>query len=299
LRSALLVLILLVPPFPAGAPVDDVPIAVTIDDLPWIGPPHGDFSLAATDRLLEGLTSRGVEATGFVNCDRAEARDPILQRWLDAGMSLGNHSAGHKDLNSADVAEWTEDVRRCDRYLRDITAEPVRSFRFPFLHQGPTVERRQAAIDLLDELGYMNAHVTIDTSDYLMAVAYREALAKGDLAEADRVGRAYVEHLVAAARHYRDFARERFGRDVAHVILVHANALNADWLGPALDRLATEGFRFVPLEQALEDPVYDLPDGYVGGKGISWLYRVEPATPAAADWDQAQEDEIRERFGVR
>ena len=107
MRSALLVLILLVPPFPAGVPVEDVPIAVTIDDLPWIGPPRGDFSLAATDRLLEGLISRGVEATGFVNCDRAEDRDPILQRWLDAGMPLGNHSAGHKDLNSADLAEWT------------------------------------------------------------------------------------------------------------------------------------------------------------------------------------------------
>jgi peptidoglycan/xylan/chitin deacetylase (PgdA/CDA1 family) len=298
-KPLLLVLILLVPPSPAGAPVEDVPIAITIDDLPWIGPPRGDLSLAATDRLLEALSARGVEATGFVNCDRAEERDPILQRWLDAGMPLGNHSAGHKDLNSADLAEWTEDVRRCDRYLRGITAEPVRSFRFPFLHQGPTVARRRAAVVLLDELGYVNAHVTIDTSDYLMAVAYREALAKGDLAEADRVGRAYVEHLVAAARHYRDFARERFGRDVSHVILVHANALNADWLGASLDALAAEGFRFVPLEEALGDPVYALPDDYVGGKGISWLYRVEPAMPAAAEWDQAREDEIRQRFGVR
>lgn len=299
MRSFLLILILLVPPSPAGAPSEDVPIAITIDDLPWIGPPHGDLSLAGTDRLLEALTARGVEATGFVNCDRAETRDPILRRWLEAGMELGNHSAAHRDLNRADLAVWLGDVRRCDQYLRSLSVEPVRWFRFPMLHQGPTRARRQAAEELLVELGYVNAHVTIDTSDWLMAVAYREALARGDRAEAERVGRAHVEHVVAAARHYRDFARARFGRDVGHVLLLHANALNADWLGAALDALVAEGFRFVPLEQALEDPVYDLPDDYVGENGISWLYRVAPAMPAAAEWDQAREDEIRQRFGVR
>jgi peptidoglycan/xylan/chitin deacetylase (PgdA/CDA1 family) len=259
----------------------------------------GDRTLEATDRLLEALVSRGVTATGFVNCDRADDRGPILSRWRAAGMPLGNHSAAHRDLNRADLAVWLEDVRRCDRFLRRRTGEPVRWFRFPMLHQGPTLERRRAATELLEELGYRNAHVSIDTSDWLLAVAYREALARGDRAEAERVGRAHVEHVVQAARHYRDVARERFGRDVAHVILLHANALNADWLGVALDALAAEGFRFVPLEQALADPVYEMRDGYVGENGISWLYRVEPAVPAAADWDRAREDEIRERFGVR
>ena len=285
------------PPFP---PLDDgVPIAVTIDDLPWIGPPHGDLALSGTDRLLDALASRGVTATGFVNCDRARERDPILDRWLAAGMELGNHSAGHPDLNRTDLDAWLEDVRTCDRFLQALTGGPARWFRFPFLHQGPTLERREAVADALDELGYDNAHVTIDTSDWLLAVAYREALARGDRAEAERVGRAYVEHIVTMSRHYRDFARERFGRDVAHVLLIHANAMNADWLGAVLDALAEDGFRFVSLEEAMEDPVYDLPDGYLGESGISWLYRVEPATPAAAAWDQAREDEIRERFGVR
>jgi peptidoglycan/xylan/chitin deacetylase (PgdA/CDA1 family) len=294
-----LVLALLVVPPPLPTALDEeVPVAVTIDDLPWVGL-AGDRALEATDRLLEALVSRGVTATGFVNCDRADDRGPILSRWLTAGMPLGNHSAAHRDLNRADLGVWLEDVRRCDRYLRRLTGEPTHWFRFPMLHQGPTPERRFAAVELLEELGYRNAHVSIDTSDWLMAVAYREALARGDRAEAERIGRAHVEHVVDAARHYRDFARERFGRDVAHVILLHANALNADWLGATLDGLTAAGFRFVPLEQALADPVYSMRDGYVGENGISWLYRAEPAVPAAADWDHAREDEIRERFGVR
>jgi peptidoglycan/xylan/chitin deacetylase (PgdA/CDA1 family) len=297
LPTLLLALLVVPPPLPTALD-EEVPVAVTIDDLPWVGL-AGDRVLEATDRLLEALVSRGITATGFVNCDRADDRGPILSRWLTAGMPLGNHSAAHRDLNRADLGVWLEDVRRCDRYLRRLTGEPTHWFRFPMLHQGPTPERRFAAAELLEELEYRNAHVSIDTSDWLMAVAYREALARGDRSEAERIGRAHVAHVVDAARHYRDFARERFGRDVAHVILLHANALNADWLGAALDGLTAAGFRFVPLEQALADPVYSMRDGYVGENGISWLYRVEPAVPAAADWDQAREDEIRERFGVR
>jgi peptidoglycan/xylan/chitin deacetylase (PgdA/CDA1 family) len=297
LTGILLALIVVPPPLPT-AHYDAVPVAITIDDLPWVGL-AGDRALEGTDRLLEALVSRGVTATGFVNCDRADDRGPILSRWLTAGMPLGNHSAAHRDLNRANLAVWLEDVRRCDQYLRSATGQAARWFRFPMLHQGPTPERRRAAAELLDELGYRNAHVSIDTSDWLLAVAYREALSRGDSTAAERVGRAHVEHVVEAARHYRDVARERFGRDVAHVILLHANALNADWLGAVLDALEAEGFRFVPLEQALEDPVYGMQDGYIGENGISWLYRVDPAMPAAAEWDQAREDEIRERFGVR
>lgn len=300
MASALLMaLLLLVLPPPLPPSEEGVPIAVTIDDLPWIGATSQDVRLAATDRLLEALSARAVTATGFVNCDRAEPRDRILLRWLEEGMPLGNHSAAHRDLNRAEVAVWLEDVRRCDEYLRRLTGEPASWFRFPFLHQGPTMERRAAVVDALDRLGYENAHVSIDTSDWLLAVAYREALARGDGGEAERVGSAYVDHVTTMARHYRDFSRERFGRDVAHVLLIHANDLNADWLDEVLDALAAEGFRFVRLEEALADPVYDLPDGYVGGQGISWLYRVDPATPAAAEWDQAREEEIRERFGLR
>lgn len=294
----LALLVLLLPPPAAPPDAEGVPVAVTIDDLPWIGLAPGGRP-AATDRLLEALAARGVHATGFVNCDRAEPADPVLARWLAAGMELGNHSAAHRDLNRAELDVWIEDVRRCHRFLAGLESARPRWFRFPFLHQGPTPERRAAAADALRELGNENAHVTIDTSDWLMAVAYREALERGDAAEAELVGRAYVEHLVTMSRHYRDFARARFGRDVAHVLLVHANALNADWLGPALDAMAADGFRFVPLEESLSDPVYDEPDGYVGPDGISWLYRVEPATPSEADFDQARQDEIRDRFGVR
>ena len=35
-----------------------------------------------------------------------------------------------------------------------------------------------------------------------------------------------------------------------------------------------EKWSFIPLQEALKDPVYQLPDNYIGTQGISWLERI-------------------------
>jgi hypothetical protein len=46
---------------------------------------------------------------------------------------------------------------------------------------------------------------------------------------------------------------------------------------------------FVSLAEALSDPIYSQRDRYIGPKGFSWLYRIDPeGTRAAQAWD-AQE----------
>ncbi|MDP2479664.1 MAG: hypothetical protein Q8W51_14420 [Candidatus Palauibacterales bacterium] len=42
--------------------------------------------------------------------------------------------------------------------------------------------------------------------------------------------------------------------------------------------------------------MYGRPDDYVGRKGLSWLYRIAPASPGDAHWDDAQAVSIRSRF---
>ena len=110
-----------------------------------------------------------------------------------------------------------------------------------------------------------------------------------------RIGAAYVAHMVEAARHFREAAQQKFGRPIAHVLLVHATALNADWLGAVLDAYVEEGAEFVSLAEALDDPVYDRSDAYVGPRGLSWVYRAEPLSPTDP-WDEAAEAELRTRF---
>lgn len=262
-------------------------VALTFDDLPWGDPklPAAE-ALAATERLLAVLAAHQAPATGFVVCDRIGGREAILDRWRAAGMGLGNHSASHRDLDHADLATWQGDVRSCHERLARWSDRPL--FRFPYLHQGATRERHDAAAALLAELGSPIAHVSVDTSEWILADRYRKALAAGDEAKADRVRRLFTPHVVAAIDHFREVARERVGRDIDHVLLLHATRLVADRLDELLDALDARGTCFVPLADALADPVYAREDGYLGAKGLSWLYRIAPATPRDVAWDDRE-----------
>jgi peptidoglycan-N-acetylglucosamine deacetylase len=272
-------------------------MAVTIDDLPWIGTVHaGEDVEAALGRLITALADRGVPAAAYANCERAAPGAPRLRQWVDAGLELGNHSAAHLDLNTASLDTWLRDVRSCHRMIREITGQDRIYFRYPFLHQGPDPARQQAALDLLRELDSPIAHVTIDNSDWILSAAYREAVAAGDTQRQQQIAEDFVEHVLAATRHYQQVARTRVGRDIHHVLLLHANVMVADHAGTLLDRLAAEGFRFITVREAHDDPVYSLTDDYTGRLGLSWLYRLHPAAPELAAWDDAEAARLRARW---
>jgi hypothetical protein len=104
---------------------------------------------------------------------------------------------------------------------------------------------------------------------------------------------------MAAVRHYRGIAQRKFARDVDHILLLHSNALVADHLASLLDSLTAEGFRFVTIEEALRDSVYRVADGYIGAKGLSWLYRVEAGSAEDVAWDDTQAASLRLRLQGR
>lgn len=274
-------------------------VAITIDDVPWArsgqGPQPKEV-LELTDRLLAHLTSRDLVAAGYVNCDWAAEGAPVLRKWLAAGMTLGNHQAAHDNIDKVKESVYLEGVRRCDSQLRAVTGGPVKTFRFPYLANGKGAEKRDRVHGVLtEELGYQIARVTAANHEWLLARYYAEAQAAGDEARANEIADYYVEHVRASVANARAVARDKLGRDVAHVLLLHANTLAADHMGRALDALSSDGAVFVPIEKALADPVYALPNAFEGRGGISWLYRVAPIS--RTPWDDATMTEIRARFG--
>ena len=285
-------------PAVTGAAADQR-IAVTIDDLPWNGATSpGESVTEATRRLLSTLVSRGVPAVGFVNCARTSADDPLLREWRRLGMELGNHGSHHLNLDLVDAAAWVEDARSCRRTLASALDGPDRFFRFPYLHQGATEARRETAAEGLRGMGYSTAHVTIDNSEWILADAYGRALTAGESRRREAIATTYVEHMSAALEHFTAVARSVAGRDVAHVLLVHANSLAADHLGRVLDDFRARGVVFVTLSEALADPIYSQTDRYTGRKGLSWLYRIDPeGTRAAQMWDEEQAARIEQRYG--
>ena len=98
----------------------------------------------------------------------------------------------------------------------------------------------------------------------------------------------YMESVFAAME---GVSRELLGREIAQVLLLHANALNADYFPRLAAMMKARGYRFVTLEDALRDPAYARPDTYVGEKGFSWLHHWEitegkkrSPSPDPPDW---------------
>lgn len=84
---------------------------------------------------------------------------------------------------------------------------------------------------------------------------------------------AYLDHLDVAFEVAEALSRETFGREIAQVLLTHANAINAACLDRILGRLAARGYRFITLEETMRDVAYGTKNGYEGDYGVSWLHR--------------------------
>ncbi len=265
---------------PASPPRE---IAVTIDDLPLVG---SDLPLpevqAATSRLIGALRAEKMPATVFVNESKlyrtgeVDARIALLRAWRDAGAELGNHTFSHPSLHTTPLPAFEEDVVRGEtvtRILLKEKGESLRWFRHPFLQTGPTAETKKSFEEFLAGRGYRVAPVTVDTNDWMYAAVYGDALAKGDGAFAARVRDAYIASYPTILDFFEDLSLRVFDRPIRHVLLVHANVLNAETLPAWAAALRARGYAFVPLARALEDPAYATPDVYVGKNGFSWLHR--------------------------
>jgi CubicO group peptidase (beta-lactamase class C family) len=55
--------------------------------------------------------------------------------------------------------------------------------------------------------------------------------------------------------------------------------------------------RFITINEALADPIYDREDEYAGPKGLSWLYRMTPLSVSDVAWDDEQAETISQAFG--
>jgi peptidoglycan/xylan/chitin deacetylase (PgdA/CDA1 family) len=286
----------------------DRQMVITFDDLP-AQRAHAlpeERVLAINEGLVALLSDQAIPAVGFVNEEKlfsSGAPDParvrLLELWLEAGLELGNHTFSHPDLHRVALEEFKQDLIRGEQVTSDLLAArgaALRYFRHPFLHTGLDLDTKTALEDFLAQRGYRVAPVTIDNSEWIFARAYDEALDQNDEPLQARLGREYLEYMMRMVEFYEGQSQGLFDREIPQVLLLHANALNADHLDKLVEALRLRGYRFVELDEALQDPAYSSEDTYTGPGGITWLNRwaltreVDPSLfrgePTTAAWVQ-------------
>jgi peptidoglycan/xylan/chitin deacetylase (PgdA/CDA1 family) len=239
--------------------------AVTFDDLPLNGPlPAGTTRERIAIEVARILRAHHVPpSVGFANGaaleDGADAR-LALQRWLDGGQRLGNHGAHHLDLHRVGPAAFLEDVDAHERAMAAVAPpDPRRWFRYPYLNEGASAEQRDAVRSALEARGYRIAAVTLEFQDYLWNAPYARCSERHDRAALRRLRASYLESAIGSIAAERAAARQLFGRDIPHVLLLHLGAITPHVLDRLLTALERQQLQPATLEAVAADAAYRIP----------------------------------------
>jgi peptidoglycan/xylan/chitin deacetylase (PgdA/CDA1 family) len=237
-------------------------VAITFDDLPLNGMlPPGVTRAETTKNVLAVLKKRHVPPVyGFVNAKKLEGTaDGVeaLKLWA-AAEPVGNHTYSHMDLEQNTAEAFEREIEEDEAVLELLAKrEDWHWLRYPYLHEGDTVEKRRAVRAYLKSHGYRIAQVTLDWEDYLWNTAYARCVAKSDAKSIAWLRSSYL----STASEFLDLGREQakliYGHEINHVLLLHLGAFSSTILPEALDLLKKKGFKLVTLEEAESDPAYE------------------------------------------
>ena len=230
----------------------DREIAITIDDLPFVGTNGNDPGnlKRSHDRfmqIMQSLIDNHVPATGFIIAGSiAKGQWELLEDFRNNGFELGNHTYSHANLNRLSAEQYIDNIAQADQKLESIMTQP-KYFRYPYLAEGKGGTKQEVQNYLIANQ-YTIAPVTVDSKDYL----FNERLLHISW-------RVRNQHLNQIKHQYLDYiwqqtlkAEKRSSdKPVKQILLVHANLLNSHFLGDVIQMYKNNGYRFISLTQAL------------------------------------------------
>lgn len=247
--------------------------AITMDDphvyhTPMLSPKQRN------ERILGHLRKHGKKAILFVCGHRIDHPKGqwLLRSWARTGHFLANHSYSHLYYHSPKISvrRYQQDALRNHRLLSGYPSF-LRLFRFPFLKEGDSVEKRDRMRQWLRSMQYRNGHVTIDASDWYIDTRLRRRLRQQKRFDLDGYRAYYLRHMWERAQYYDTLAKRLLKRPVKHTLLVHHNLLNALFLGDLIQHFQSRGWRLIDANVAYQDSLFAMePTQLPVGESLLW-----------------------------
>lgn len=222
-------------------------VAITIDDLPFVGE-NKNFHL---DMIINSIKTEEIPATGFVIANQIDTKNwPMLHKFREAGLGLGNHTFSHANLNKVNSEAYIQEIETADKILSPVLTEP-KYFRYPYLAMSGGIKKTKV-LDYLAAKNYQVAPITIDSRDFvfnqlLLAVQQNERRSFLNVLKPCYLNYIWQQTLKAEERNR--LARKP---DQAQILLIHANLLNAYVLADIITLYKQNGYTFVSLGEALK-----------------------------------------------
>jgi cellulose synthase/poly-beta-1,6-N-acetylglucosamine synthase-like glycosyltransferase/peptidoglycan/xylan/chitin deacetylase (PgdA/CDA1 family)/spore germination protein YaaH len=137
---------------------DERAVALTFDDGPdskW------------TPQILDILRSRGVPAAFFLLGSQAEKNPALVQRILEEGHQIGNHTYFHPDLSEVAPERVRLELNVTQLLLQSLTGHSTTLFRPPYnADSSPRRREELLPIQIAQDLGYVTVAENIDPEDW-------------------------------------------------------------------------------------------------------------------------------------
>jgi peptidoglycan/xylan/chitin deacetylase (PgdA/CDA1 family) len=251
-------------------------VALTFDDLPINGQiPAGVTITQITRETVAVLKRHRIPPSyGFINANQLEGSPDgaqALKVWVAAGHPVANHTYTHLDLTKNSAEDFQRSVLQNEPALQLLTPANARHdwrwFRYPYLHEGDTLDKRRAVRAFLASSRYRIAQTSLDWEDYIWNSAFARCTDQRDAAAIAWLQESYRTAARDFIRFQRANSRSVFGRDIHHVMLLHLGAFSARILPDLFRILDEEGFDIVTLEEAHRDPAYEFDPDFAEARG--------------------------------
>ena len=230
-------------------------IAFTLDD----SPRHAGGYFTGPERakaLLHELKTHHIEQVAFFSVSKhlnneGKAR---LKQYSDAGHIIANHTHSHPDFNKLSLAEYIADFTRADKALSHYPTFK-KWFRFPYLREGDTQEKRDGFRQHLAQQGYFNAYITANNYDWYIESLFQRSVANKEAIDFEQLKAFYLDVMIAGIDYYDELAVKHLGRSPKHVLLMHEMDITALFIGDLADELRKRGWTIIPPERAFQDDI--------------------------------------------
>ncbi|MEA3001075.1 MAG: peptidoglycan-N-acetylglucosamine deacetylase [Sphingomonadales bacterium] len=151
-----------------------------------------------TPKILDVLKAKGVPATFFIVGENALAHPSLLNRIVDEGHELGNHSYTHPNMAAVSQRAVSLELNATERLVEAYTGRGMRLFRAPYFGDAEptTADELGPALDA-QQRGYLNVGLHVDTEDWQqpgVETIVDNALREVEAGNVDRSGNIVLLH---------------------------------------------------------------------------------------------------------
>jgi peptidoglycan/xylan/chitin deacetylase (PgdA/CDA1 family) len=214
-------------------------VALTFDD-----GPHP----VNTPKVLDVLKAEGIQATFFINGNRVNDQTrPLLQRIVDEGHILANHSHQHKNLSQQSLSSVRSQVSRTHEIIEDFATPEY--FRFPY-----GASTCNTARIVRDEYSQVVTGWNVDSADWCFAP------------DNGHCPRSRFRHVPDSYRNDMiGFTMSQINAKGGGIVLFHdIQDYTADTIDDVIDRIQAEGYTFTNLDDTETFPL-------LNGATLPWV----------------------------